>query len=117
MRAKYYIYRNLHKDCFSIRLRGRVIAHETNLECFNAILQVSEKGRSMVQETRQKNVHAYVVCEDYRVIDDTQSIDLTGKVSVTYNPYLHDSFVEKITQEPVKSVDSALLLESKFIFV
>ena len=54
------IYRNLHKQCYSISYNGIVVMHTTRVIADNATLYVSEAGRQRVLATGHKNVHAYV---------------------------------------------------------
>jgi len=68
MKAKYNLYRNLHKNLFSIRLKGLVVAHETTLILNKCVFVCKEKGRDLVRITHRKNVHAWVSAEDYKVI-------------------------------------------------
>lgn len=59
MRA--FVYWNLHKRVFSIRVNGRVIAHARRVLIQNPEFTVSEKGRARVLASGRKNVHAGVV--------------------------------------------------------
>lgn len=88
MRAKYFIYRNLHKNCFSVKFRGVVIDHIKNFVADNCIFKVNAAGRQRVILEQSKNVHAYVVCDSY---DDW--IWPPTPIEVTYNPYMFQSFV------------------------
>ena len=59
------IYRNLQKDCWSIRSReksnyGRVVKHVNWALLENAKFVVSQAGRNRVLKEKQKNVHAVV---------------------------------------------------------
>ena len=55
---KAFVYWNFHEKKFSIRVKGRVIAHATRLLIQDAEFRVSEAGRARVLAERQKNVHA-----------------------------------------------------------
>ena len=63
--AKYYIYWNLHRNVYSVRLRGRVVAHCENILATNVTFQVSEPGRQRVLKERRKNVHAFVIADSF----------------------------------------------------
>ncbi len=65
MSAKYYIYRNLHKGGFSVRLRGRVVDYIDEAVCMDVSFKVGLKGRERVLKEGRKNVHAYIVCDTY----------------------------------------------------
>jgi hypothetical protein len=98
------IYWNLHKDCFSVRARtgrdaGRVIAHIAHGVLRNARFVVNQGGRKRVIAERRKNVHAFIRGE-WAGIDTS-----TDGIAITYNPYLHDTFVEKHTGQPVLAAE------------
>lgn len=68
MRVK--VYRNLHRNCYSVvcmesghPMKGRVIAHVSDLMLAQAEFRVSEAGRQRVLREKRKNVHAYVIGE------------------------------------------------------
>jgi hypothetical protein len=95
---KVFVYKNLHKDCWSIKQDGLVKAHATSVEMWDCSFRVNAKGRAKVLEEKRKNVHAGVI----GYIDCLGQGDFTRiEQQVTYNPYKYDSFVDKTTEEPV----------------
>lgn len=94
MRAKYYIYWNLHKNCYSVRYRGKVIGHYTSITAANVRFQVSEKGRQRVLTERKKNVHAFVVADRIYPTDPYEISEVNHFESVSYNPYANSTFVD-----------------------
>lgn len=59
------VYFNLHRKLYSVRaeegpLRGRVVAHATDVLIDEPTFLVSEAGRARVLRERKKYVHAYV---------------------------------------------------------
>lgn len=84
-KAKYYIYRNLHKNCFSVRYKGKVIEHLDELYAYDVTFKVNEAGRQKVLATKTKNVHAFVVCSEYEYTNP--NLHKWAKVLVRYNPY------------------------------
>jgi hypothetical protein len=96
MKAKYYIYWNLHKNCYSVRFKGKVIAHLTSLTATGVTFKVSQKGRQKVLREQKKNVHAFVVAD--KIFPKAEPFDLTGcdlpTEQVKYNPYKYNSFVD-----------------------
>lgn len=95
---KVFVYKNLHKDCWSVKQDGLVKAHTHDLEMWDCAFHVNAKGRAKVLEEKRKNVHAGV--KGY--IDDFHGVDpVELSTEVTYNPYKYDSFVDKTTEEPV----------------
>ena len=82
------IYFNLHKNCYSVKKKGKVVHHlyedeELTLEFVKFV--VGKKGRERVLKEKRKNVHAYVrgIISDKKVENNTE---------VSYNPYVADSF-------------------------
>ena len=83
MSAKYYIYRNLHKDLFSIRHKGRVIDRDAGIVAEGIQFKVNESGRQRVISEKKKNVHAFVVADKYYRYNGI----LTNCKKISYNPY------------------------------
>lgn len=59
------VYRNLHKDCYSVRSRepesyGKVIAHMETVYVRDATFVVQPAGQRRARETGIRNVHAFV---------------------------------------------------------
>ena len=96
--AKYYIYRNLHTGGFSVKRRGKVIDRPHQFMAINALFVVNENGRQRVIGSGHKNVHAYLVCDDYVNLCQTATYLLS---EITYNPYLHETFIKKGAETPV----------------
>ena len=94
--SRVFVYYNLHKKCFSIRAltgdkKRLVVAHSPYVLLSNALPSVSIAGMQRVRRTKQKNVHAGF---KGTLLSLDQQHSLKG-VSITYNPYLYDSFVYK----------------------
>ena len=53
-----YVYKNLHKDCWSVRQDGLVKAHAKELSLHSCVFKVSKHGRARVLKEKRKNVHA-----------------------------------------------------------
>ena len=94
MSAKYYIYRNLNKGGFSVRLRGLVVDYiEDECICMGVSFNVSEKGRQRAIKKGQRNVHAFIVCENYVKGNGRMACAFgTYPVEVTYRPFEYDFF-------------------------
>lgn len=113
--GKFRIYRNLHKNCFSIQKydsskRGyRLHAHEKELFLPWAEFKVYESGRRRVLLEKKKNVHAYIVCKSY----STQIPKRKVMSEVYYNPYLFNSFVRKNNNSPILGSKNVILTNSK----
>ena len=85
------VYRNLHKNCFSVRAlsgenKGRVIDHVQSIMLKDATFAVQPAGRERVLREQRKNFHAFV-----RGTITDQPIQ--HGVPVRYNPYLNNAFV------------------------
>ena len=55
------VYRNLHKQCYSIQQGGIVKCHADKVELYNCTFKVFERGRQRVLREQRKNVHSFVV--------------------------------------------------------
>jgi len=99
---KVFVYKNLHKDCWSIKQGGLVKAHAHDILLYETSFKVNRAGREKVIKEKRKNVHAGVVgyldhpSPEYATWDD----DCGPYTEVTYNPYKYKSFVEKATEKP-----------------
>ena len=85
-----HVYRNLHKNCLSVRQLGIVRCHVDNIVLNNATFVVNEKGRNKVRKEKKKNVHAYI---KGTVVDARKTDHLPFYwENVYYNPYKCDFF-------------------------
>ena len=105
MRVKVYF--NLHKKLFSVVAmeglnKGRVVKHVDEIEIARPTFKVSQAGRKRVLKEKRKNVHAYVVGWECK-LKKGYSKTLTN--SVTYNPYLHSSFVNRADNSAVSQYE------------
>ena len=99
---KVFVYKNLHKDCWSIKQDGLVKAHTHDLEMWDCAFHVNAKGRAKVLDEQRKNVHAGI--KGYIDEHGVSAIEYPLRANwsaVTYNPYKYDSFVDKTTEEPI----------------
>ena len=112
---EFRIYRNLHKDCFSImkynpEKKGyRLHSHAQNLTAEGVEFKVSQAGREKVIREKQKNVHAFVYCKNYSTF--VKPIPVGDEI--TYNPYAMDSFRNKNSNEPIHSARSIVMTGNK----
>ena len=106
------VYYNLHKNVFSVRHKGKVIAHRRGVVIENPEFVVRKKGRERVLQEGRKNVHAFVR-GDYECVQNM--LEELGKdynkKELTYNPYKYDSFVDGSTYQPVKKSKWARLIK------
>lgn len=111
------VYKNLHRDCFSVR-QGGIVRFHTEIVCLKDVTyKVSEAGRQRVLREKRKNVHAFVVgkiCHSQEVIKETFPFPAAW---VTYNPYKNDSFYVIGDGEKIKKSQYADLYKNEPILV
>jgi len=101
-------YKNLNKNCYSVRQKGKVILYSRYLILENCRFVVQPAGRKRVLEKKVKNVHAFVRgCLISTENDFNKSLDIAHDVS--YNPYRFDYFYFKSSLEPVYEARLAIL--------
>ena len=83
------IYRNLHKNTWSIRSRttGRIIKWADGLVVRNATFVVQPGGRQRVLDEGRKNVHAFVRGTLSPISTDMLT-QVAFNVQIKYNPYI-----------------------------
>jgi hypothetical protein len=116
MRAKYYVYWNLHKKCYSVRFRGRVIHHLDRLIGVNVTFRVSQAGRKRVLREQVKNVHAFAVCDDIIDWDQSPIWSHPTRNKIRYDPYENATFVDK-NSRPVHSADIVKMETESAVFI
>ena len=116
---KVFVYKNLHKDCWSIKQDGLVKAHTTDLCLFDCSFRVNKKGREKVLEQKRKNVHAGIsgYIEDRLGVIDARNPYYYKYKLATYNPYKYTSFVRIDNKEPVFWSSSVRMTKNKVHFV
>jgi hypothetical protein len=104
---KYWIYRNLHTNTWSVKQGGIVISHPVFLHLEDVEFRVWQGVLKRIRREGRKRVGAFVVAHaissgnenDYR--NDTFNFISHKWTEVTFNPYKYDSFVVKATEEPI----------------
>lgn len=97
------VYWNLHKSMWSVRHKGKVIQHRSDVHIKDAQFVVQPAGRAKVTKTRRKNVHAFVRGQ-LSVPFITQGFE-----RVRYNPYKFKTFVDAKTESPLATSDMVYL--------
>lgn len=130
---KVFVYWNLHKKCWSVRHKGKVIAHADFVTLKDVEWYVNENGRQRVIAKRKKEVHAGAkgTLEGYAPIGDAPNVGLpiedthysrtlrmhAAKIhTVTYNPYKGPCFVSKTDGLPLFNSASAFLCPDREVF-
>jgi len=105
-----YVYRNLRKNCWSVRQGSTVRFHTLYAFLRDAKFKVSQAGRERVVKEKRKNVHAFVVglltnpCQKFA----TSHIVIKEKYSaITYNPYAYEYKPAFVRVNDKKSVKTA----------
>ena len=91
-----WVYYNIHKNCLSVRLAGKVVAHVDEIFLSDVHYRVQPAGRARVLREGRKNVHAFVVGKVSKPFE-TDGFDV-----VYYNPYKTETF-ERNNQPITKS--------------
>lgn len=102
-------YKNLRKNCFSLRFKGIVYAYREKFILKNAIFKVSQKGRDRVLKLKVKNVHAIVKGEFF----EYNKLSLKNAVEISYNPYLFEFFYQKHDKKPIYYANIVLFNNDK----
>jgi hypothetical protein len=106
-KAKFYLYRNLRTGGFSIKQHGLVCDRSDFVTMRNVEFRVSEPGRLRAVNEQQRNVHAYMVADNY-LLPKNLMWQQGKMVQVTYNPFENDTFVDAKTGEPIRSAKYAI---------
>jgi len=119
---KVFVYKNLHKDCWSIKQGGLVKAHTEEIRLWDCSFKVNPQGRKKVIKEQRKNVHAGIVgyideMSDLEIHDTQKRYYQEEFREVTYNPYRYDSFVDKTTEKPIYYSQSASLTQHQVLVV
>ena len=121
---KIEVYRNLHKNCFSVRHKGKVVGYlydNEQLALTNVKFVVQPAGRAKVLRENKKNVHAFVRGEYVGFENNLTNNLYFGEFkdldfyAVSYNPYKSDKFVVKETGKPIESNSEALIRGGKVL--
>jgi hypothetical protein len=107
---KVFIYRNLHRNCYSVKdwKTKRVIAHVHSIFIVDAEFKVSQAGRKRVLKEKRKNVHAGVLgFWDEAVKPNKRKM----KTEVYYNPYKYEGFVIKSNEQMISKAKAVFLHE------
>ena len=120
---KVEVYKNLRKQCYSIRQKGKVIGYANVLAMSNVDFVVQKGGRTRVLESGQKNVHAFLrgfihMCDSNQskfdipynlqssIYDDFHS-DPMDWLDFNYNPFISDTFT--VNEQPIHHANIAYM--------
>ena len=112
--TRIFVYRNLHKKCWSLKnvSTGIVQEHADEVHMISVKFKVSQKGRDRVLREKSKNVHAGV-----QGVLTASTVDLNdGWFRVRYNPYLFSSFVDS-EENPIHGAGEVFMTSDGKVFV
>jgi len=112
---KVMVYYNLHKHTFSVTYDSKVIMHADYVKLGDVEFRVRKGGKERVRSEKSKNVHDFVIGKllDYCEYPCEDMPSSSSDKVVTYNPYKHDTFVFKNTEEPVYRAQEVDMINSK----
>ena len=110
-KARYYLYRNLHKNMFSIKYKQKVIDRNNFQVMKDIVFVISKKGQDRVRLEKRKNVHSTV--SGFLVNKDDIEMSNYDLVELYYNPYTTDTFIVKSTGEAITKTEYVLAKENR----
>jgi len=92
-----YVYWNLHKRTWSVRQSGKIVGHTGLIFLKDCRFLVGKAGQARVRREGKKNVHAGVsgYLAMHAEFHKAAKPVATPKCWVMYNPYKHDTFIER----------------------
>ena len=97
------VYWNIRRKVFSVRHKGKVIAHRGEIVLKNVMFVVQPAGQALVRKKKVKNIHAFVKGDLVVDLHETRQVLDSGiKTELWYNPYEVDTFVTYKDKKPVK---------------
>ena len=104
------VYRNLRNGLWSVVAlegpdKGRVIAHKSDFIIEECSYAVQPAGNAKVRATGRKNVHAFV---RGRVPSEMMVMHERNQRRVTYNPQIHEGFVDAAHPYRLSGIPKAL---------
>ena len=89
-----YVYWNIQKKLWSVRQSGKVLCHTHSIYLKDCRFLVGKAGRERVRREGKKNVHAGV--SGYLAMyAEFYNVSVDRDCWVTYNPYKHDTFIQR----------------------
>jgi hypothetical protein len=112
-KAKFYLYRNLRTGGFSIKQHGLVCDRGDIFVMHNVEFHVSDAGNARAKKEQQRNVHAYMVAEEYEKLNGAVWHEDSNLIRVTYHPFKDSTFVIADTGEPILHANYAIAIKGK----
>jgi hypothetical protein len=86
------VYKNLHRACYSVRVKGKVASYASSVVLADVNFHVSQSGNARVRARKCREVHAWVKGEVELATDEPVSVPPSAK-RFTYNPFRDTGFV------------------------
>lgn len=106
---KVRVYRNLINGQFSIQdYKTRLVcAYSDSFSLENVHFFISKKSQKRARNEKVRNVHAYAI--------GYYNPEIIGEIGeeITYNPFYHETFIEKNTSKSISSIDRLLFIDKK----
>lgn len=77
----------------------------------NVEFRVSEVSQKRARAEKKRNVHAYMVADNYKLHKKGKSIDSVSEV--TYNPFKYKQFIRAKTRKPITKAKYAIAVNGK----
>ena len=111
------VYRNLHKKCFSVRHKGKVIDYvkdDEELHLTDVKFRVQPAGCARVRREKRKNVHAYVkgTITPLGGLQRKKLINMCFQTA-SYNPYTMVSFQTFPDETPIYEAPHVIFRKGK----
>ena len=105
------VFRNVKRHCYSIMQSGQVHASARQVHLAEVRFQVRESGRQRMLRESRFNVHAYAVGRlvDFAHPDDSRVLEQPESRQGYYDPLKFESFVDRLTHEPLLYSSRVLL--------
>ncbi|WP_240416543.1 hypothetical protein [Paenibacillus periandrae] len=110
------IYKNLNRDCFSVKNKtsGLVVAYVQTATIRIAKFHVSKKGRQRVLDKKVRSVHAWV--EGFFVAGESEKPSSVTFHTGYYNPYKVDTFINEHTRKTVLTAELAYFANDRVYY-
>ena len=92
-----YVYWNIQKKTWSVRQSGKIVGHANLIFLSDCRFLVGKAGQARVRREGKKNVHDGVsgYLAMYEEFHKAAKPVATPKCWVMYNPYKHDTFIQR----------------------
>ncbi len=110
---KVKVYWNLHKQCWSVIYKTKVVGYVYSIRLENVHFVVQKAGRQRVLQEKKKNVHAFVVGT---LIAFNQQKPPDYVLKISYHPYLNPWF--HLILSPEEKIDECNFVhcEDKIVY-